>query len=156
DGLLEKVSAEVSQALYGTGTGVVGYIASGSGVTTTVQLEEGQASNFEAGEYVGLSDDDGATLRGAPAYAEVLAVDRANDVLTFTDLGTSISGAASGDAFVNRGNLNSVVTGLGGWLPASNPTSTPFWSVNRTVDPVRLAGSRVAAGGGEPLEEVIL
>lgn len=68
---------------------------------------------------------------------------RAGDYLQTSGVGVASSGSANG-----------VVTGIQAWIPSS-VTATPFWGLDRSADPVRLAGQRLTATG-LPMNEALM
>lgn len=78
---------------------------------------------------------------GDPAATDVIA--RAGDWQAAANIGTATNGSANG-----------VVTGVQAWVPSA-VTATPYWGLNRTADPVRLAGQRINAAG-LPMNEALM
>src|SRR5690606_15045282 len=62
---------------------------------------------------------------------------------------------APADTLNVLGDYNAKLSGLGAWIPASAPSVTPFFGVDRTVDVTRLAGVRVSSAG-KPLDEALV
>lgn len=81
------------------------------------------------------------TFAVAPAATDVIS--RAGDYLAPASVGTASNGSANG-----------VITGIQAWVP-STVTSTAFWGLDRTSDPVRLAGQRLNATG-LPMNEALM
>ena len=136
EGMLKRVAHDISRQIFGDGTGNVAQLTSGSGTTTTIQLEAGGSIAFEKGDRICLRSTPTGSLRDSGNSATVLAVNRSLDQLTFADLGTSISGATGGDYVVRRKtNLSgTMIQGFGAWIPQTAPDSTSFLSVDRSVD----------------------
>jgi hypothetical protein len=66
---------------------------------------------------------------------------------------TNIPGLAVNDYLFRGGNYNNVLIGVGGWVPASDPGSTDsFYGQNRSKDPLRLGGIRIAGTTLTPRE----
>ena len=78
---------------------------------------------------------------GNPAATDLIS--RAGDFQLASAVGVASNGSASG-----------CVTGVQSWIPSS-VTATPFWGLNRTADPVRLAGQRLNAVG-LPMNEALM
>ncbi len=154
DGAIHTAARSLAVAMYGTGSGSIGQIASGQG-TTTVQLTDVESvTNFERGQTIVLSaTDGGGTVRTGTAV--VNGVDRDLGQISFAAaLTASIATAAANDYIFVQGDYDAKIKGLRAWLPDTSPTSTPFFSVDRTVDATRLAGIRFD-GSSMPIEEAL-
>jgi hypothetical protein len=81
------------------------------------------------------------TFATPPAATDVIA--RAGDYL-----------AAASVAQASNGSANGVITGIQAWIPAT-VTSTQFWGLDRSSDPVRLAGQRLNSTG-LPMNEALM
>ena len=106
------------------------YVSSINRTAGTISLQTRTTSGFAA-----------ATFAANPAATDVIA--RAGDWQAAANIGTATNGSANG-----------VVTGVQAWVP-STVTATPFWGLNRTADPVRLAGQRINAAG-LPMNEALM
>lgn len=146
DGILAQLGNSLSHALYRDGAGAVGRIASGQATPTVVLTNRGDAKFFFVGMQVQTADGSAGTvgaLRNAGSTLDVIAVDESNGTVTASGNWTTITGTVANDYILNVGDRNEKVTGLAGWIPLAAPTSTPFFGVNRTVRPERLAGWRL-------------
>lgn len=156
NGLTERLCGQ----LFRTQTGTIGNISGSlsSGVVTLADPES--VSNFNIGDVLLAYSGDGTGARAGTGY--VLAVNRSPTTATITVSATSVSGAAGdpsgwqdGDFLAPAGTVNLTVNGVSSWLPTTAPTSgDSFLGVDRSIDPVRLAGNRVN-GTGMPLEEAL-
>lgn len=146
--------------LYRDGTGSIGVVGSIS--TTTITLAHAaQAHCFYPGQTCCLASSATALPRGTLGTSVIVVsnVNRRTGVITFTaDVAGAISGAAAGDHIFTNGDAygdtrGSVGTGykqmrgLQSWLPTSDPDSTTFFEVDRSVDVTQLGGNRVNATG---------
>lgn len=149
DGLYEQMADNLATYAYGNSGNSIAVIDSVS--TNDITLTEAsQTINFEVGMNLVLSADDGSdtghTVRAGSA--EVTAVDRENGVVT-VDSFAGITGGTAGDFIFREGDFRGntgtfIFHGLQDFLwPDSSPTT--IYSMNRSDDPVRLAGSRVPA-----------
>jgi hypothetical protein len=168
DGAFTGLANQMSQALYGNGTGVIAQ-ANGtivSGVINLVSVDS--AVNFEVGMVLdATTTNNSASLTNQVAgLANVLSVDRNFGVVTIanytspgvygTTPATPAAWSASGLFLAQDGNLNAQPPGLAGWLPFVQPTTGDnFYGVDRSVDPDRLAGTRYD-GTSENVEEAVL
>jgi hypothetical protein len=171
DGAFTGLANQMSQALYGNGTGVIaqanGTIA--AGIVNLVSLDS--AVNFEVGMILdATTTNNSASLSNQVAgIANILVVDRNFGILTIavatvsgtgvvygTVAGTPAAWTASGLYLAQDGNLSAQPPGLAGWLPFVQPiTGDNFYGVDRSVDPDRLAGTRYD-GTSENVEEAVL
>src|SRR5690606_7731904 len=167
DGAINSLTRSLAIAQYRAGYGEIGQILTGSSVSgTTLTLSNpDDITNFE----VGMELDTSATLTGASkAYGSsgngliVTGVNRVAGVLTFgaavDDATDGIPTIAAGDYIFVRGDHSSSnlvkIAGLEAWIPASAPSSSPFFGVDRSVD-TRLGGQR-HDGSTDPIEEALI
>ncbi len=165
DGILDNLSSRTCIALYKSGTGAIGRglgAASIAGTTLTLDNPD-DVDNFIIGMQIVFAGTDGGDLRGAGTgdYVTVVAKDRdAGTIEVDNDLDGTITGLVDTDYVYPRGDAQNnaasavKITGLAGWLPLATPASTAFWGVDRTEDPVVLAGHRRDVAG-TPAEETI-
>lgn len=128
-----------------------------AGVLTLAAADD--VVNFEVGQLLVASAGDGTstghTLLGSGSIGYVREVNRNAGTVT---VGSTSGGAAAvpagwtgtmfffrstdfgGDAAPNR-----ILLGLGAWVPGSDPTSTAFEGIDRTLDTTRLSGVRLTA-----------
>lgn len=159
DGALESLKRSIAWALYGDGSGALASIASISAanpaVLTLTNVED--IVKFEVGQTIQARN--GATNRifaTAVTQAVVSKVDRDNGLVTVAvDNSGATSTIVSGDTVNVVGDYNAKLSGLGAWIPASTPSATPFFGVDRTIDPTRLGGVRVVSTG-KPLDEALI
>jgi hypothetical protein len=146
---------------YRAGWGKIGAIGSVSAATITLSSVD-DVTIFEKGMVVAFGETEATgTLR--TGTLTVAGVNRATGVITFTATVTTITGITDGDLIFIDGERESAssptrrcVVGLEAWLPQTSPSaSEDFLSVDRSVDPTRLAGQRVSATS-VPLEEALI
>lgn len=170
-----NISNDLALDLYEDGSGFRGlYSAIATGVITLSSAS--QVVNFEVGMALVSYSIAGNvyTQSTGAAIGYVIAVNRSPQVATVTVSATP--GGAAGTptnwstAFPNLGVQGDVafgtittttsfnkVTGLGAWIPlvAPAPGGALFWNVDRSADPVRLAGCRFD-GSGESIQEALI
>lgn len=163
DGAINSLTRSLAIAQYRTGWGSIGQIATGgiSGANITLALAD-EITNFEIGmQLVAAAAEDTGNLKGAdPGDAGVIsAVNRSTGVIT---LSASVPGTwAAADFLFVKGDreytaaTRQKIAGLEAWNPATTPTSTLFFGVDRSVDPSRLAGLSYN-GVGVPIEESLI
>jgi hypothetical protein len=155
DGLYEQMADNLATYLYGNSGNSLGVIASVSvaGGTTggdrVFLTEPTQTINFEVGMRLDTWDNDGSDSPGTNGDTGLLVdgVNRAEGSIDIAPGSSPISGGA-GDFLFRTGDYgasgNFIFHGLGSFLwPDNNPP--PIYSMSRTDDTIRLAGSRVPA-----------
>lgn len=153
-GIATTEMSTLATYLYGTGDGVLATSSTGrAGATLT--LPAGTNMNYfelnmtvKAVSAVGLSP----TVRALKA--RITSIDRRARTITTTDGGgvwtTAITGLVDADAIVRAGDQASsaatVITGLSEYVKGGTSPGTIF-GLNRTADPVRLAGQSIDYSG---------
>lgn len=114
---------------------------------------------FEVGMRCEASADNGApaTAGVSGGSGTVIAVDRSAGAVTFGvgDVATMALALVTDPFIFREGDYGNCMAGIQAWL--TTPLAVPpdnFFGVNRTVDPVRLAGVKYN-GGGAPIEDTI-
>lgn len=156
DGAIQSVTNSIASAMYRSGTGSIGQISATSNVgTPTITLAQvGDIVNFEVGMTLQTAATDGATPNSGSVV--ISAIDRSAGTITASGNWTAgISSASAGDFILVAGDSNAKLSGLAAWLPLTAPSSTPFFGVDRSVDPIRLAGFRKSYVG-VPIEEALI
>lgn len=166
DGAINALTRSLAIKEYRAGYGEIGQIAAGgiSGAVVTLANPD-EITNIEVGMELDLS----ATLTGAvKAYGSnshglyVIGVNRSDGTFTcsanVTDAANGIPTAAAGDFIFVRGDHDGAnltcVAGLEAWVPASAPSSSAFFGVDRSQD-TRLGGLRYD-GSNMPIEEALI
>jgi hypothetical protein len=159
----ESFKRSLSHQLYRNGGGARGRISSGSNVSTnTVTLAEpSDAVHFEVNLYLQAASTDGTSgsLRNSGAKELVAAVNRNSGTIRSTSAtwDTTITAIAASDYLFRSGDFGTRLKGLGGWIPASDPTAgDSFYGLDRSVDTVRLAGVRFTGSAGASKEDTII
>lgn len=169
DGIINSITRSLATAQFRSGFGDIGVI--GSFATTTITLATIQdVTNFEVGMELDLSLTQAANVLKAYGTSGngliITGVNRTTGVLTFgfnvNDATNGIPTIANGDVIFVRGDRQNSATparlklaGLDAWLPSATPSATPFFGVDRTVDPTRLGGQRID-GTAAPIEEALI
>lgn len=159
DGAIRSITLSAASALFRSGTGSIGQIATG-GITAGVITLSNAADvvQFELNMVLQANATDGGSPRAALGY--VVAVNRSAGTVTVSD--TAMGGAAgspalwaAGDYLLVQGDVNLKMKGLAAWIPATAPDSTSFFGVDRSVDTVRLGGVRYD-GSSQSIEEALI
>lgn len=147
DGLYEQMADNLSLYCFGNGGGSSGKRASVSGNVITLTTPQ-DAVNFEIDMSIVASANDGSdsahTVRSGST--KVTVVDRVNGKVTVASA-AAISGFADNDFLFREGDFKGntsvfIIVGLGGFIWADD-TPPALYSLTRTADIQRLAGSRV-------------
>lgn len=161
-GLYSQVADVLSTYLYRNGGGALGQIATG-GITGNVftLAEPTDAMNFEEGMTIVVSAADGTGAADALRVGSttVTAVDRELGTITINDA-ADLTGEVAGDYIFRQGDFVGNTTtvlykGLQNFIYSSSTSVPDLYSMVRTADPTRLAGSRVATAdlAGLSIEE---
>ena len=168
DGAIRSLKDSIGQKIWGNGSGTIGKV--GSIVGNTIVLDNPDSVvNFEVGqEIVGAATELSGAIRALGSSGNglfVVKVDRVGGILNFglapTDATNGIPLLVAGDNLFIRGDRNEaggaslVMQGIPAWIPRTNPTSTLFWGVDRSIDETRLGGLRYDASA-KPIEEGIV
>lgn len=112
-----------------------------NGTVTLTNAED--ITHFEVGMVLTASTDDGTGAGTDRAgTGEVATIDREAGSFTYTG---TITGITTNDYLFVQGDHGAKMHGLDSWCPSSTPTSTPFFGVDRSVEPERLGGVRYDA-----------
>lgn len=156
DGAIRSITLSLASALFRSGTGSIGSIGSISTGVITLS-DPNSVVQFEVNMVLQANATDGGTPRAALGY--VIAVNRSSGTVTVSaTLGGSAGSPASwapNDFLLVQGDNNAKISGLSAWIPASAPSATAFYGVNRSVDTVRLGGVRYD-GSAQSLEEALI
>lgn len=153
DSGLEEFNNEVHQGLFKSGTGARAALTVVAGTTWTVALSD--ITRFEVGMAIQVSSTTTATSLLETDIVTLVAVDR--DAGTM-ELSAAVAGAGVGQHVFRYGDRQqAAITSDAQWLntpglpdiiPASAPTGGDnFRGVDRSQDPTRLAGHRIAWAG---------
>jgi hypothetical protein len=159
DAAIRASVLSLSSSMYRGGTGSIGQIATGGITSGVITLADPSAVvQFEIGQTLQAAATDGAAPRAALGY--VVAVDRTAGTVSVaaSQGGTAASPAlwAAADFLLVQGDSNAKVSGLNAWLPASAPGSSDnYYGVNRSFDPVRMAGVRYN-GAAQDIPEALI
>lgn len=160
DGAIQAATRSLATKLFRNGSGSIGQVQTSSFATTTLTLGNSTATdpesvvNFEVGMVIVVNDTDDATSVRSGTLT-IAGVDRsAGTVTTTANLSTGIAAIAQNDYIFVQGDPGLAVSGFDAWVPASAPSSTAFFGVNRTLD-TRLGGLR-SDGSAKPIEEALI
>lgn len=162
DGALNVLTRSLAVKMYRDGFGSIGQVNATVTGTTLTLLNPNDIVNFEKGQVLQFSASSGSdALRDAGDTVTVSAVNRSDGSMTVGTL-SGIAGLVSGDYIFLKGDRQDsatpsrvVVAGLEAWCPATAPSATLFFTVDRTSDLTRLGGLRLNVTT-MPIEEMLI
>lgn len=158
DGALDNLRDDIAMNLFRNEGGARGQIASGITGATITLVDPTDIVNFEIGMVLEASDYDGVgSGTDRTGTATVVALDRdLGTITTSADWDTLLTTLAALDFLFEEDDRGVKMAGFDSWIPEVAPTGgDSHFGVDRSVDPVRLAGVRYD-GTGQPLEEAIV
>lgn len=164
---LEGAGDNVATEAYRSGTGSRGRVHATTAISATslTLSNKCDAINFYPGMKVQASDGasaDGAALRDSGDTITLASVNLGTGVLVGTGNWSGISGITNNDYLYAQGDAQNGGTavaafGLDAWNPSSDPTSTLFCNVDRSVAPSFLGGMRYdGVTAGDSMETVFI
>lgn len=167
DGAMDAIKLSTARSLYRNFGGAIGQI-SAAGLSTNASYGTGANNQitladpntvifFEVNQWVDSSVQDGTTGTVKLGTAQLTAVDRINGyIFCANGFPTFIPTIANSDYLFTDGDFGVSCSGLDSWIPSTAPGGTDsFFGLNRSVDPVRLAGVRTVNTSGLSPEEAI-
>ncbi len=163
DGAINAVSDRLAQAIYRSGYGEIGTIASIS--TNTVTLtNKADAYGVERGDvHVFSASLASNTLRntGGTTTLTVTKVNRQTGVITYSANVSTITGTVANDYIFTYGDREDsatpavrMIAGAEGWGPSGGPSATTWFGVDRTVDD-RLQAISYNGASDDPQDAVL-
>jgi len=162
DSAFYTIGRSIANSLFAEGGGARGRISTATVLASTllVLTDKNSVVNFEKGMILNLSATNGTTGSKRTGTLTVMAVDRDAGTLTLNANINTVTGAAHNDFIFQNGDfetVRSLPTGIPGWIPRTAPTGGDnFFGIDRSVDPVRLAGVRYTSSAGGPIEETLI
>ncbi len=164
DGAINSLTRSTATKLFRSGWGDVGVIAASgiSGAVVTLATAS-DACNFEPGQRIVFSDSQASDLlRNSGSALTVDGVDSVAGTVTFTANVSTLNEVVVGDWMFGKGDRENSATptklgisGFEAWVPASAPSSTAFFGVDRSKHVTRLGGLRQVSTG-DNLEEALI
>lgn len=131
DGSIRALTNNLTVSLFRNHGGARGQIATGGITGSVVTLSNASdIVNFEVGQTIVNSTTDGTSGAVGSGSGEVTAVDRRAGTITLS----SVTNFAAADYLFRAGDFGLSVSGVQSWVPATSPSSTLFFGVDRTVD----------------------
>lgn len=161
--LLENILENLNRSL-GNGLGedlfldagaAIGQVGSVSG-TSLFLKNPSHVTRFYKGQTLRSSEADGNSGSLQTGSATITGINRdTGELITGSNWTTQISALDADDFLFPLGNFGAGRQGLPAWVPITAPGATPFNNVDRTVDIVRLAGSRQSVSAGTDIASAI-
>jgi hypothetical protein len=148
DGVLDTLAHEKAFQFYRS-YGNRGQIslASNPGTPTITLTQPRDAVLFHVGMKLQVSDNIGSGGAARAGTVEVEAVDLDSGEITCTGNWTlGIGACIAGDYIFRSGDFGNGYISAARWIPTAAPTGVDIGGVDRSVDPVRLAGHRQSVG----------
>lgn len=163
DGAINSLTRSLATAMYRTSAGYIGQVlaepSETSGTFSLTLKNISDITNFEVGQMiVAYSAASGGSQRssdGSDVNWVIAALNRTTGEITFTGTYNSSGTIAANDYLFVEGDRGQKVSGLLDWIPASAPSSSLFFGVDRSVDVTRLGGVRYD-GSAQPIEEALI
>lgn len=166
DSAMDAMKRNMGYEPYLNGGGAIGRVGTSPAGTSQFTLKNiNDVVKFERNQPLVLSTADGTSgsVKGGKMF--VKTVDRDSGVITVTNTpgGAAVNiddpgmipGALINDYIFTDGDFGLGIKGLEAWVPSTAPTGgDSFFGLDRSVDPVRLAGSRVDVRTLGPEEQV--
>jgi hypothetical protein len=163
DGAINSLTRSLGIGMYRGQSAAIGQVsaepteAASTFNITLKNIEE--VTNFEVGQVIVLyAAESGGSAKHSDGTDDewvIAAVDRNDGVLTVTGTYDSSGNIAANDYIFVEGDRGLGLAGLEAWIPSTDPTSTLFYGVDRSVDVTRLGGLRLDASA-LPLEEALI
>jgi hypothetical protein len=150
----------IAIGMYGNGSGQLGTLTGTPGADPTLTLTNSDdITNFEVGQRLVFAANDTSALRDSGEVLTVNEIDLDAGTMEMSANLDTIAALASGDAIFTEGDYVSAsdrlkISGLSAWIPATAPTATLFFGVDRSSDTARLGGHRMS-GTGKSIEEAL-
>lgn len=160
DGAIHSAKRSLGIKMFRDSSGYIGQVNAepSEAATTVITMKNAEdITNIEVGMTINIfSAKSGGSQRstdGSDVSWTVTAVDRDAGTFTLDDAYDSSGTIAANDYIFVEGDRGAAMSGLEAWLPYTAPTSgDSFFGVDRSVDPVRLAGVRLDISS-KPIEE---
>lgn len=162
EGAQNKFKRRTVRALWGTGGGSIGKVATGGISTVYLTLDDiNDIRNFDIGDVCAFAPDDGYTASAGvfDQTRTVVAVDEDLGRVQFDTTLATITGLIAGCFVFIDGDYGSTMKGVPFYVTSSAPgvsgVPTTKWGMDCTTWPQRLSGHRFAGDQNQVPEEVM-
>lgn len=144
-----NMTHRLNRDLYGNGGGAFGRLlaaGAGGGSTTITVQDPLSLIAVERNMFIVSSNTDGTSGSPDANPTRIGGLDRvAGTLTTVSGNWNAVAGFSDNDYLFVAGDFGIAMSGLGAWLPSSNPSATTFFGQDRTEDLLRLSGQRITA-----------
>ncbi len=162
DSAMDAMKRNFGYEPYLNGGGAIGRVGSGQTGATVTLLNINDIVKFEKGQILVVSANDGTSGSVRAGTVKVGSVDRDAGTITIDSTqaptwndAAAISGIQANDYIFTEGDFGLGIKGFEAWIPSTAPTGGDnFFGLDRSVDPVRLAGSRLDLRTLGPEEQI--
>lgn len=153
DGAFQAITRSLAISEYRDGSGSIGVIGNVSGAVVTL-ARPADIVNFEIGQTLKTSTSPGVGEQAGTVV--IAAINRSTGTITASaNWSAGIATVANGQSIHVAGDFNLKIKGLDAWVPLTDPSATPFFGVDRSVDVTRLGGVRKDVSS-LPIEEALV
>lgn len=128
--------------------GSQGTILAGGGTPTITLTDPSMVMGLDVGMWLDSDTTDGSAGGAVDNAApfQISAINRVTGTVTRTGGNWNAGGGfGNGDHIFVNGDFGLALAGLDAWIPSTDPGATPFFGLDRSVDPQRLGGTRYTA-----------
>lgn len=154
---LRQLRNSFIHAMFRNGGGALGQISATSNpATPTITLAlPSDVRFFSIGQILRTATTDGTSGAVKAGSVTLTAINRNTGALTASgNWSAGIGTVAVNDFIFVDGDFGLKVSGFDAWIPPTDPGATPFFGMDRSVDPMRLGGVRQDFSG-IPIEEAV-
>ena len=159
DGAINALTRSVAIGMYGTSAASIGQVLATPSSQVIIMKSSGDITNIEVGQAVEFWDaivaGSETNIDTANSQTIVSAVDRSAGTFTLSVTQDGGNDIGADDYIFIEGDRGIGISGLEGWVPATAPSATLFFGVDRTSDTQRLGGVRYD-GSADPIEEALI
>lgn len=150
ENMFKRMAHRFNRNLFRNHGMAIARIVSGGGTTTITVTDPMDLLWLEVGDTIVTSDTDGTSGSVDNNPTTITAIDRTAGTLTAAAAWNGGGGFSDNDYIFMQGDFGLGFRGLASWLPSTAPTSgDSFFGVDRSTDPLRLAGQRHVAVAGD-------
>ena len=149
DSAMDAMNRAFGYGVYTNKGGAIARVSASQTLTSTTLslITADDIVKIEKNQYLTFAATDGTSGSVKAGRVKVTAVDRDAGTCTVdAALSTAVPTIATSDYIFPEGDFGEAMSGYDGWVPSTAPTAgDSFFSLDRSTDPTRLAGSRISA-----------
>jgi hypothetical protein len=156
DNVIEAEANWLNFRFFRSKVGEVGRMTNTVFTTAILTLDDAAGTwGVRQGDVIRLINPTGPALRAGSTT--VVSVQRSAGTITLAaNIDVTYTGETTLDFVALDGDFNLAPSGLADWIPDTAPTSTPFFGVDRTVEPEMLGGLRVDGSDGRSVADLLV